>query len=98
MAKVEDMVELTLGCCGVTVWFPAEFITERKRTGEVFYCPNGHGRSYRETTAQKLQKELDAAKNELQIKTDKLERVKTGKYPFCWKTVKNLSSHIRHSH
>ena len=46
--------------CGVEFWSPV--IAKRHADREWFYCPNGHPQRYIETTAQKLQKQLDAEK------------------------------------
>lgn len=47
--------------------------------GESFHCPNGHSQKYTETTVQKLQRQLDAAKAETerqrQLRVDAERRV-----------------------
>jgi hypothetical protein len=98
MATIEAMEEVVLGCCGVVVWFPKTFLKDRRETGKEFYCPNGHARSYHETTAQKLQRQLDASRKESEQRLEKLVGVKNGKCPFCWKQVKELSAHIERKH
>jgi hypothetical protein len=94
----DEMEELTIGCCGVTVWLPKAFLKDKRDTKGTFYCPNGHPRVYQESTAEKLQRELDRKKADLNDSQGKLNRLKEGKCPFCWKTVKNLSSHLKTSH
>ena len=61
--KLEEMEEIIFGCCGVPVWLPKAFMEDKRRTKDTFYCPNGHSRSFKESTAERLQKELDTAKN-----------------------------------
>lgn len=98
MATIEDMEEIVFGCCGAVVWLPKNLLAEKRKTGESFYCPNGHSRCYRETTADKLLKELDAAKKDLAEKNQKIQNIKSGSCPFCRKTVKDISSHIERRH
>lgn len=61
------MREMRCGECGVIFWAPEFLMAERQRTGQRWYCPNGHCRLYAETDAQKLQKELDAEKQRVQM-------------------------------
>ena len=77
---------------------PKRLMNERRETGKEFFCPNGHSRRYVKTASEKLQVELDAAKKLLEAQNGKIASLKTGKCPFCWKTVKNLSSHISIMH
>ncbi len=93
-----DMEEIVFGCCGVPVWLPKNFVNDKRNTKDSFYCPNGHSRSFMESTADRLQRELNAAKKDVENKNEKLEKLKTGKCPFCWKTVKDLSAHINRVH
>ena len=98
MATIEDMEELVFGCSAAPVWLPKNMLEDKRKTGDTFYCPNGHGRHFKETTAEKLQRKLDATEKVLSEKSQKLEGVKRGKCPFCWKTLKNLSEHIERFH
>lgn len=95
---IEDMEEIVLSCCGVVVWFPKNLMKQKREDGETFYCPNGHSQCFRETTSGKLQKRLDAVNRDFADKEAKLQNLKNGKCPFCWKTVKNLSGHIDRMH
>jgi DNA repair exonuclease SbcCD ATPase subunit len=94
----QDMEEIVFGCCGAVVWLTNSFMVEKRKTGDTFYCPNGHARHFKETTAEKLQRELDQKESALADKEAKLAKLKDGKCPFCWKTVKELSGHIKRSH
>jgi hypothetical protein len=96
--KIEDMEEIVFGCCGVPVWLPKNFLDDKRKTKDSFYCPNGHSRSYVESTADRLQKELNIAKSDLESKNRKIADLKTGKCPFCWRTLKDLSAHINRCH
>ncbi len=96
--KLEDMEEIVFGCCGVPVWLPNKFLDDKRKTKDTFYCPNGHSRSFVESTADRLQKELNTAKNDLESKNRMIADLKTGKCPFCWKTLKDLSAHINREH
>ena len=98
MADASDMVEMVLGCCGVVVWYPKNFVEDKRNTKATFYCPNGHARSYAESTEERLQKRLDAANSELAATKGRIEKLKEGKCPFCWRTVKDLSSHLKRRH
>ena len=95
---VGNMEELTMGCCGVTVWYPVNFLKDKRETKDTFYCPNGHARSYRTSELERLQKEMDQIRADRDDKQAKLEKLKLGRCPFCWKTVKNLSGHISRKH
>lgn len=98
MATIEDMEELVFGCCGAVAWLPKTLLKDRRESGQNFYCPNGHVRCYRKTTAEKLKDELEATKMALSQKMGALEGIKSGKCPFCWKIRKNLSEHIERNH
>lgn len=98
MATLEDMEEVVMGCCGAIVWLQKKFMADKRETGDTFYCPNGHGRHFKKTRAERLQEELDGVRKTLADKTAKLEGVKAGKCPWCWRTVKNLNAHIARRH
>lgn len=55
----------TCWSCGIEFAMPEYFVTERREDKKPFYCPNGHSAVFTESTAQRLQKELDAAKARL---------------------------------
>lgn len=57
----EIIVGHRCGECGILFGMPDDFLTQRKRDGKTFYCPNGHGRHYSETEAQRLKKQLERA-------------------------------------
>lgn len=48
--------------CGVTFFVPQFFKRQAQRIKNEFYCPNGHSMVYREGEADRLRRELNAAK------------------------------------
>ncbi|HXJ39230.1 MAG TPA: hypothetical protein VNH18_08115 [Bryobacteraceae bacterium] len=44
--------------CGTLFGVEKGLLDSRRRSGELFYCPNGHGMSYRETEADTLRRQL----------------------------------------
>lgn len=44
--------------CGIAFGMPQGFRSEKLRNGGSFYCPNGHGQHYTETTVRKLERQL----------------------------------------
>ena len=54
------------GECSITYAAPEGFWEERQRDGRTWYCPNGHPRVYRDSTEQKLRRELKAKEERLQ--------------------------------
>jgi hypothetical protein len=45
--------------CGALFAVPNDVDDELVRSGRAFYCPNGHGQSYRESTEEQLRKERE---------------------------------------
>jgi uncharacterized Zn finger protein (UPF0148 family) len=64
LAYRSTIVAHTCGECSIVFGVPDGFLEERQRDGRTFYCPNGHQRVYRETEAQKLQKQLTQAQQD----------------------------------
>lgn len=62
MAAQDSLVVIQCGACGVLFAIPKSLDDRNQRTGESWYCPNGHNRVYAQTTEQKLKKQLDEAK------------------------------------
>ena len=58
------MSYITLSCCTCHVpWCIEESHYNRlKETAEQFFCPNGHGQRFTETTARRLERELQQLK------------------------------------
>jgi hypothetical protein len=45
--------------CGIAYALPTAFVLDRRRNGNNFYCPNGHGLNFGEKEADRLRKELE---------------------------------------
>jgi hypothetical protein len=64
MAVIMQTTELTLmncGECGVPFAIPEFMRAEKQESGGSWFCPNGHGRGYSVTDAERYRKERDAA-------------------------------------
>jgi hypothetical protein len=109
--KYEPLQVMVCGVCGIHFAAPREFWAERhKDHSQGWYCPNGHSRVFvDETEAQRLQRELDAAKRDadwqrqLREKADKknrkLERrIANGVCPCCKRHFENVQRHIEQKH
>lgn len=46
--------------CGALFALPADVDEELHRSGRTFYCPNGHGQVYTQSTVKQLQREREA--------------------------------------
>ena len=57
------LVEHSCGQCGMTYAVPQEWLDERKRRGDTFWCPNGHARVFRPTEIETLRKQLAQAQH-----------------------------------
>lgn len=86
-----------LSCCncGVTFALNSDHMRGLRESHKFFYCPNGCSQHY---PAQSKTEQLDRLKQQLEAERQKLAELKTGKCPFCWRTVKDLSSHIQRRH
>ena len=58
LPRTDTFTELCCGACGIVFYVPETWRSDHEKTGEGFHCPNGHPRIYKETTADKLRKEL----------------------------------------
>lgn len=70
---IEDTITLTVTeccICGIKFAIPEAMLAQRRRTGERFYCPNGHSLAYTKS-------ELDDLKDQLLQTTKKLEAAET---------------------
>ena len=64
--------------CGVIFGMPKQFYEQRRRSGNEFYCPNGHRLVYTETEVDKLKKELERTKEKLSRERVALEQPGSG--------------------
>lgn len=51
--------------CGIAYQVPENYRNKRREDGKTFYCPNGHAQCFRESTADKLRRELNNAKQQI---------------------------------
>lgn len=56
--EVTDFHLMECGNCGIVFYVPEVFWSNRLRDAQTWYCPNGHGRVYRETEGDRLRKRL----------------------------------------
>lgn len=67
LQRVQTLETLECGNCGTLFAVPEGFLDERRKTGATFYCPNGHGRVFRETNEDRLRKQLEHANRTAEI-------------------------------
>lgn len=101
-------------CCKCKVPFmvTADHRANLMKTGETFYCPNGHPQYYNENECSKAKKELQKAKQDAemawirngdllqenwQLKKQLADAKKT-ECPHCHKRYTNLQRHIKKQH
>lgn len=63
---------VTCCSCGVVFAMTAEMNRKRMKSGERFYCPNGHGQAYTDTDARKI-KQLE---QRLEVQRKETERAR----------------------
>lgn len=64
---METLVPVTCCKCGVTFGLVAGHHSDLQRSGNMFYCPNGHGQVY----SDDLDKQLERAKQQAQRERDR---------------------------
>lgn len=86
-----------LSCCncGVSFALNSDHMRGLRESHKTFYCPNGCSQHY---PAQSKSDKVEQLEKRLQAEQSRIEELKAGKCPFCWKTVKDLSSHIKRIH
>ncbi len=57
--------------CGTVYAASAILLDARKDSGDTFWCPNGHGQSYTESTVDKLNKRLEKAREDTLYQRDR---------------------------
>lgn len=67
MTFAENVVFDAIHCgnCDIIFAISREMITELKRTGKLFYCPNGHHIGYSDNETKRLRTQLDTKSREL---------------------------------
>lgn len=53
-----NLQHVTCGECGLSFGLPDFYISNLRKSGKTFYCPNGHPRWYGPSEADKLKEEL----------------------------------------
>lgn len=62
------------GKCGIIWGCPEDYLDARRRDGQTFYCPNGHGRVFRETDLDRERKRTAQLERRLSAERDTAER------------------------
>lgn len=100
------------GCpkCGIEYAMPKNFIQEcQKDPKQFFYCPNGHGRHFSESEADKLRRDRDRLQQQVAERDDQIaakereikrmkKRQAAGTCPCCQRTFANMNTHMRKQH
>ena len=63
--KIQGYELVVFGCCGAHVYLADNFMKDKRDRKESFFCPIGHERAFHESTAEKLQKQLNTANAQL---------------------------------
>jgi hypothetical protein len=72
-----EHTEMECGECGIVFYVPEHWREQRQAHGNTFYCPNGHPRVYRESTVDKLRRQLKDATDQVtwhKARADKAEQ------------------------
>lgn len=64
------------GKCGIIWGCPEDYLDARRRDGQTFYCPNGHGRVFRETDLDRERKRATQLERQLASSRDTADRWK----------------------
>jgi hypothetical protein len=72
----KGFTQKTCGTCGVIHFIPDELEQEAKSTGQTWYCPNGHGRSYKESEVDKYKRLYEQAEKYRQNAVSELQYLK----------------------
>lgn len=62
------------GDCGIRFAAPKSWWETRQEDGKSFYCPNGHQRVFRESTADRLRRERDRLAQQVAQRDDEIRR------------------------
>ncbi len=81
---LKNLIEEECCNCGVLFWITSDLHRNIKDNKRTFYCPNGHGQSYRKSRVDELEEQLKAERNEngklrmakieLEVENKKLKR------------------------
>ena len=65
--------------CGVIFGVPEICGKNYRKTKQTFYCPNGHGQSYTESEAERLQKIINSKNTEIQNLKNEIDLINSKK-------------------
>lgn len=65
ITQVIQLEEIVCGTCGITHAVPRDWIATRRRESGDIHCPNGCCRTWKESDADRLRKQLEAREKEL---------------------------------
>lgn len=109
-----EMVDIRCGECDVIFGMEKRFYDARRNDRKVWYCPNGHGRSFNAHMSdaarlQEAQNKLERVSTENVILSREKQRVSSqfkqlrkrvfnGVCPCCTRSFSNLLMHMRNQH
>jgi DUF438 domain-containing protein len=78
---VEKVLLETQVCaeCGVTFALPARVVSERRKTGNNFYCPNGHSLFFGKSENDRLKEQVSRLEQRLSAKNSEIEMLEQSK-------------------
>jgi hypothetical protein len=62
---------MTCGKCGINFAMPEDFRAQRQKDGKGWHCPNGHGRVYKESDAEKFKRLYEKEQREAALLREK---------------------------
>lgn len=91
---VPDLQQTDCPECGTFFGVPYRFLQERRKDKRLFYCPNGHSMSYKESESDKLRRERDLLKQREAMLQDEIaaERERAAKAEAANKRLKKRAS------
>lgn len=99
------MVFFQCPTCAVQMGIPDVLDDKYRRTHEEFYCPNGHGQSYKQKTdEEQLREKLHAERVKVMNLEEEQRRaqhvVRSGKCPVkgCGQHLRDLDRHMKRKH
>jgi NMD protein affecting ribosome stability and mRNA decay len=61
---MKEFEKTSCASCGIAFCVPPDWLRARRQDVRKFFCPNGHELSFRESTADKLQREISRQRQE----------------------------------
>lgn len=65
VTETQKLETTTCAACGVLFAMPDHLLDTKRKSGEGFYCPNGHSLSFRDSENKRLQRELEEKQRQL---------------------------------